>query len=151
MYEGAKTALDSANEAMSNALNNNKFTTITRAIGRGDATLADWINGKNIKARATGGTVPTGDLFIANEQGPELVGSVGGRTTVTNQDQFVAGMEAANEPVVQAILSAANAIIGTVNSKNYTVELDGAKVSKQIYSAMNSEGMRRGTSLAWGQ
>jgi hypothetical protein len=100
---------------------------------------------------ANGGSVPTGDLFIANEQGPELVGSVGGRTTVTNQDQFVAGMEAANEPVVQAILSAANAIIGTVNSKNYTVELDGAKVSKQIYSAMNSEGMRRGTSLAWGQ
>ena len=106
---------------------------------------------KQIKFKATGGTVPTGDLFIANEQGPELVGSVGGRTTVTNQDQFVAGMEAANEPVVQAILSAANAIIGTVNSKNYTVELDGAKVSKQIYSAMNSEGMRRGTSLAWGQ
>ena len=99
---------------------------------------------------ASGGTVPTGDLFIANEAGPELVGTVGGKTTVTNQDQFTAGLASANEMVVQATLAAANAIVSAINSKDTNIELDGVLVSRQIYQAMNNESTRRGTSLIQG-
>lgn len=103
--------------------------------------------GLKVTARAEGGTVPAGQLFIANEAGPELVGTVGGKTTVTNQDQFTAGLESANEIVVQAVLAAANAIVGAVNSKDMSVQLDGETVSKKLYKSMRYEGSRQGTPL----
>lgn len=39
--------------------------------------------------RASGGFVDTGQMFIARESGPELVGRIGGRTAVANNDQIV--------------------------------------------------------------
>ena len=36
--------------------------------------------------------IPNGDLFIANEAGAELVGSMNGKTTVANQGQIIAGI-----------------------------------------------------------
>lgn len=41
---------------------------------------------------ASGGFVDQGQLFIAREAGPELVGSMGGHTAVANNDQIVAGI-----------------------------------------------------------
>jgi len=41
---------------------------------------------------ASGGFVEQGQLFIAREAGPELVGSMGGHTAVANNDQIVAGI-----------------------------------------------------------
>lgn len=42
-----------------------------------------------LTAYATGGQVPTGQMFLAREAGPELVGTVGGHTAVMNNDQIV--------------------------------------------------------------
>ena len=105
---------------------------------------------QGISARAEGGTVNTGQLFIANEAGPELVGQVNGKTTVTNQDQFISGLASANETVVQATLAIGNAIVNAINSKDTTIQLDGATVSRQIYKSMQTESTRRGTSLIQG-
>lgn len=44
---------------------------------------------------ATGGYVDVGQLFIAREAGPEMVGTMGGRTAVANNDQIEAGIEEA--------------------------------------------------------
>lgn len=41
---------------------------------------------------ATGGFPETGELFIANESGPELVGRIGNRTAVANTDQITEGI-----------------------------------------------------------
>ena len=41
---------------------------------------------------ASGGFPPKGDLFIANESGPELVGRMEGKTAVANQMQIVDGI-----------------------------------------------------------
>ena len=46
----------------------------------------------NITARANGGYVDSGQIFVAREAGPELVGTFGGRTAVANNDQIVAGI-----------------------------------------------------------
>ena len=43
-------------------------------------------------AYAEGGFPQPGQLFIANESGPEMVGTMGGRTAVANSDQIVAGI-----------------------------------------------------------
>lgn len=41
---------------------------------------------------ATGGMFDTGQMFIAREAGPELVGNIGKRTAVANNSQIVAGI-----------------------------------------------------------
>lgn len=42
---------------------------------------------------ADGGFPDKGQLFVAREAGPEMVGKMGGRTAVANNDQIVAGIE----------------------------------------------------------
>ena len=72
------------------------------------------------KFMASGGTVPTGQLFIANEAGPELIGTVGGQTTVTSQDQFTAGMEGIMDNTNTVILQAAQFIVNEIQRKDMT-------------------------------
>ena len=38
---------------------------------------------------ASGGLPPVGQLFVANERGPELVGQIGGQSFVANQNQMM--------------------------------------------------------------
>lgn len=40
-------------------------------------------------AYADGGLPPVGQVFVANEQGPELIGQIGGQSFVANQNQVV--------------------------------------------------------------
>lgn len=61
-----------------------------------------------------GGIMETGQMFIAREAGPELVGSIGNRTAVANNDQIVSavssGVRDANSAVVDAIYTLINAV-----------------------------------------
>lgn len=78
------------------------------------------LNGQtNAGFYASGGTVPTGQLFIANEAGPELIGTVGGQTTVTSQDQFTAGMADIMDVTNTVILQAAQSLMQTIQSKDF--------------------------------
>lgn len=56
---------------------------------------------------ATGGFPDSGSLFIANEAGPEFVGTMGGRSAVANNDQIVqgiaTGVSAANRDIVDVL------------------------------------------------
>ena len=64
---------------------------------------------------ANGGFVDEGQLFIAREAGAEMVGSIGRRTAVANNDQIVEGItygvREANDDVVTAIYAVAQQII----------------------------------------
>lgn len=64
---------------------------------------------------ADGGFVDQGQLFIAREAGAEMVGSIGRRTAVANNDQIVEGItygvREANDDVVTAIYAVAQQII----------------------------------------
>lgn len=60
---------------------------------------------------AEGGIVPSGQLFIANEAGPEYIGTMGGHTAVANNDQIVEGI---TRGVVDGIMQ--TGIIGYVRS-----------------------------------
>ena len=52
---------------------------------------------------AGGGTVNEGQMFVAREAGPELVGNVGRKTTVMNNDQIV---DSVSRGVYQAVVAA---------------------------------------------
>ena len=48
-----------------------------------------------VKGNAGGGSVATGDLFLANEKEPELIGHIGNRTQVANNDQITESIRVA--------------------------------------------------------
>lgn len=54
---------------------------------------------------ATGGFPDEGQLFVAREAGPEMVGTIGGRTAVGSNDQIVEGIR---QGVYDAVLAANN-------------------------------------------
>lgn len=60
--------------------------------------------GFDIDLRAGGGFPDTGQMFIAREAGPELVGRIGRRTAVANNDQIVQGIASA----VRSAMAGAN-------------------------------------------
>lgn len=90
---GLSTGLETATEAFNKWFN--KLSPRVRYImgvlvgaGGGSASLP----GMNIPAYASGGFVPKGDLFLANENAPEFVGNIGNRTAVANNNQIVQGI-----------------------------------------------------------
>lgn len=58
----------------------------------------------NVSWYAGGGYPTEGDLFFANEAGPEMIGKIGNKTTVANNDQITRAIaEATYEAVSQAL------------------------------------------------
>lgn len=78
---------------------------------------------------AEGGYVDQGQLFVAREAGPEMVGSIGGRTAVANNDQIVAGIasgvESANSEQ-NALLRQQNGILMQLLNKQLTISPSAA-------------------------
>lgn len=92
----------------------------------------------NISVRAAGGMVPSGELFIANENGPELVGTIGGQTGVANQGQIIQGISQgvaeANEEQ-NGLLREQNSLLRQILQKDASVRLGASaafgRVAKQ--------------------
>ena len=111
------------------------------ALGSGFSSI------KNILGFANGGFPTQGDLFIANEAGPELVGSFGNRTGVYNQEQFAGAMASANAAVVQAVYAIGSQITGAVNNK----PVPSVKIGdRDIFSASQRGATLAGSSLIQG-
>lgn len=76
----------------------------------------------SIPRYANGGFVDQGQLFIAREAGAEMVGSIGRRTAVANNDQIVDGItygvREANDDVVTAIYAVAQQIIAEMRNQD---------------------------------
>ena len=95
-------------------------------------------------AYASGGFVPNGELFLAREAGPELVGTIGGHNAVANNDQIVDGIAQGNEGVVNAVYAMANLIVNAIENKDMDVSLDGTSLAQALYRPMQREQMRHG-------
>lgn len=83
---------------------------------------------------ALGGLVSPGQLFLAREAGPELVGTLGSHTAVMNNDMIV---EAVSSGVYKAVRSA----MGEGGQGSYTFHitnhLDGREIGKQVVKYHN--------------
>lgn len=88
---------------------------------------------QDITAYASGGFPEHGQMFIAREDGPELVGQMGNRAAVANNDQIVDGIASANTGVINAVMAIGAMITKAVNDKDTTVSLDGRQVSRSLY------------------
>ena len=98
---------------------------------------------RTIPRFAEGGYPVTGQLFLAREAGPEMVGSIGSRTAVANNGQIVEGIsygvEAANEGVINAILSATQQLITAIQDNNGEMYMDGEKVGEIVTKWQNRQ------------
>ena len=109
------------------------------------ATIADFLFGKqampylDVSWYAKGGFPGMGEMFIANEAGPELVGKIGSRNAVVNNDQIVA---AVSEGVYAAVVSAmrASATQGGA-SQAVNVYLDGKQITAAVEQRQRERGM----------
>lgn len=92
--------------------------------------------GGRTRAYAMGGFPDEGQLFIAREAGPELVGTMGGRTAVANNDQITQGIAQAVAPAVyNAVVSAMQA---TSSNGDIIVNIDGKQVFKVVQRQANN-------------
>ena len=92
----------------------------------------------NISMFAGGGFPEPGQLFMARERGPEMVGRIGGRTAVANNDQIVQSIASAVGPAVyNAVVSAMS---NSGGSGNTTVVLQGD--ANKFFKVMREEGVK---------
>ena len=103
---------------------------IKKGTGVGDSIKKTLHDDFGIDLWAGGGFPTVGQLFIAREAGAELVGNIGGRTAVANNEQIVAGIATgvrdANSPVVDAI----NTLIGVVAEKEMSVNVGDDEIGR---------------------
>lgn len=99
--------------------------------------------GFDIDLRAGGGFPDTGQMFIAREAGPELVGRIGRRTAVANNDQIVQGIASA----VRSAMSGANSPNGGGTTR-ITVQnvLNGRAIGESVIEYHNGKVKQTGHS-----
>lgn len=91
---------------------------------------------------ASGGFPEMGEMFIARENGAELVGTINGKTAVANNEQITEGIARA---VYSAMMSAGSANGGTIRIEN-VMELDGEVIGRKSVEYHNNEVIRTGAS-----
>ena len=94
------------------------------------------VNLSHIPTFAEGGFVNQGQLFIAREAGAEMVGSIGKKTAVANNDQIVdgisSGVSEANRDLINTVFAVGQQIISAINDKDSNIYMDNAKVGRMI-------------------
>jgi hypothetical protein len=87
-----------------------------------------------IPAFADGGYPDEGQLFIARERGAEMVGSIGGRTAVANNDQIV-------EAIRQGVYDAEMAARSRDSGGDTYVYIDGEEVATRVEKRRKDNGL----------
>ncbi len=98
---------------------------------------------------AEGGFPRMGELFVANESGPELVGRFGSRTAVANRDQITSGIAQgvayANYGVIDAIYEMTTRIVSAVLQSKSDIIMDGVRMNRRLSEIREDETNTAGT------
>lgn len=115
------------------------------AKGIGQITMADLFGA--IPKLAGGGVIMPGQLFVANERGPELLGRYGNRTTVVNNDQVVSSVSSGVEKAVQRQNAEMNLLLRQILetnqkilAKDNSINLDGKRTNRLLDRAKSNAG-----------
>lgn len=114
------------------------------------AAIADFLFDKkampylDVSWYAQGGMPAMGEMFVAREAGPELVGRIGSRNAVANNDQIVA---AVSEGVYAAVVAAMKSSTQSGGNQAVNVYLDG----KQITATVEQRQRERGATIMGSQ
>lgn len=109
-------------------IGNKRFKITTSASG--DVKLA---------AYASGGLPSVGQMFIANERGPELVGQIGGQSFVANQNQML--------DIIDKKLQSAG---GGVNNATFIIKVGSEEIGKTVLRDLNKMARTNGQTITIG-
>ena len=99
--------------------------------------------GSKTQKFADGGFPETGQLFIAREAGAEMVGNIGRRTAVANNDQIVAGIAsgvASANTESNSLLREQNSLLRAMLEKETGVYLDGKRLTNSVEKYQSQRG-----------
>lgn len=111
------------------------------ALFKADGGIFTGSSWKPITAYAGGGLPDAGQMFVAREAGPEMVGTIGGHTAVMNNDQIVASVSSG---VYEAVLAA----MGGQSDRPIVLNVNGKELAKVTYGDFQEESSRRGTNTS---
>ena len=97
-----------------------------------------------ITAYAGGGAPNMGQMFIAREAGPELVGRIGSSTAVMNNDQIVASVSAGVYRAVMAALASSGGNGGN-STPVFNIYVGGKQVTDVVIEEVNNRTSATGT------
>lgn len=140
----------------------NKLTNIKLKFSVSMDSLKQWINEKiiakinsaianskipkfknyRIKPLASGGMVDTGQLFVARESGPELVGTMKGKSTVANNNQIISGVSEGVKSALLSVMSTGDNGGSTTQTINLVV--DGETLAKVVNTYNSNQQLRYG-------
>lgn len=152
---GAVTAMNGLIGVIESAINKmiggiNKMisaaNTVLSAVGGEDAVQIGkltTVSLPRIQTYATGGFPEQGQMFIARESGAELVGNIGRRTAVANNDQIVDGIaygvSVANSES-NSLLREQNSLLREILAKETGVYLDGKQMTRSVEKYQRERG-----------
>ena len=100
---------------------------------------------KKIRSYASGGFVDEGQLFIAREAGAEMVGTMGRKTAVVNNDQIVEGISAGVSIANDGVISAIYALLNAVEEKDLSVNIGDNEIGQSYDRYNRTRGVRVNT------
>lgn len=94
---------------------------------------------------ASGGFPNVGEMFVARERGPEMVGSIGRKTAVVNNEQIVTGIasgvaEANSEQ--NSLLREQNSLLRAILEKDNGWSLDGKTITQSVEKYQRERGIQ---------
>ena len=153
---GAYNAFVNAWNSMQRNFNNNILTAYVQVKRTGGGSskatyTADggiYKNGywQDITRYATGGTPMSGQMFIAREAGPEMVGTLNGSTAVVNNDQIV-------NSIADGVFRAASAALGNGQREpvnDIVIRIDSETLYRVVKKGERKASGRYGTAVAIG-
>ena len=96
----------------------------------------------SIPRLATGGFVDEGQLFIANEAGAEMVGAMGRRTVVANNEQIVEGISAGVTIANDGVIAAIYALMNIIEDKDLSVSIGDDVIGRSYDRYSRNRGVR---------
>lgn len=140
------STLNAMERGMNNAIN--ALNQVIRSINN-----VSWITGislsyfsrisiDQIQYMAEGGFVDEGQLFIAREAGAEMVGAMGRRTAVANNDQIVEGISAGVSVANDGVIAAIYALMNIIEDKDLSVSIGDDVIGRSYDRYNRSRGVR---------
>lgn len=98
---------------------------------------------------ADGGTIPNdGTLFVAGEQGAEIVTNMGsGKTGVTNVEQMKEAVREGNFELLNVVQGGINIIVKAINEIDPDITLDGQSLADKMYHYNQQAANRYGAAM----
>ena len=143
IIDGINDLIDKYNEAVSKIPGIGSKITVSNING----VSFDRVSRLDVPQFALGGFPKVGELFIARESGPEMVGTIRSRTAVANNDQIV-------EAVSQGVFEAVVAAMPKYNEQPLEVKvyLDGKEITKKVEKIQRERGttlLPGGVAFGW--